>query len=277
MQWALPQLGLYWPGFRRVHKQVCKRLKRRLAELELPHFLAYRRRLEEDREEWRELDLRCRVTISRFYRDRAVFIALARVVLPHLARSATATGQSILRAWSIGCASGEEVYSLRLTWHGMDEGTKAGQALWVLGTDIDPVLLARAQRACYPEGSLQELPPEWRRQAFRKGGAQCCLHPRYREGTEFRCQDVRQSQSQGPFDLILCRNLVFTYYQPEHQRRVLGRIQGVLREGGALVIGASEELPSVATGLSPWPRGPRCIFRQELPRPWTKYNPPAPP
>jgi chemotaxis methyl-accepting protein methylase len=46
LQWALPRLNLRWPGFRNVHRQVCKRLKRRMSELQLTDFAAYRTRLE---------------------------------------------------------------------------------------------------------------------------------------------------------------------------------------------------------------------------------------
>ena len=76
LQWALPRLRMRWPGFRRVRGQVAKRLRRRLAELRLPDLAAYRHRLEADEGEWDELDARCRVTISRFLRDRAVWASL---------------------------------------------------------------------------------------------------------------------------------------------------------------------------------------------------------
>ena len=51
LQWALPRLGLCWAGFRRVRGQVCKRLRRRLAELGLRDLAAYRALLETHREE----------------------------------------------------------------------------------------------------------------------------------------------------------------------------------------------------------------------------------
>ncbi|MBU3889788.1 hypothetical protein KP010_15685 [Methylosinus sp. KRF6] len=48
----------------------------------------------------------------------------------------------------------------------------------------------------------------------------------------------------GIFDLILCRNLVFTYFELERQRDTLARIGAALRSTGYLVIGAHEELPA---------------------------------
>jgi hypothetical protein len=67
LHWALPQLRLRWAGFRRVRRQVCKRISRRIAELDLPGTAAYRDHLEHNPLEWPVLDGLCSITISRFY------------------------------------------------------------------------------------------------------------------------------------------------------------------------------------------------------------------
>ena len=89
---TLPAIGLEWRGFRRVHRQVCKRLGRRLAALGLADLQAYRVYLGADAAEWSRLDELCRISITRFYRDRAVFDALRERLLPALAQRA-ATGR----------------------------------------------------------------------------------------------------------------------------------------------------------------------------------------
>jgi chemotaxis protein methyltransferase CheR len=66
LQWALPRLGLRWAGFRKVRRQVCRRLRRRLGELELADLDAYREHLEAHPEEWTVLDALIPITISRF-------------------------------------------------------------------------------------------------------------------------------------------------------------------------------------------------------------------
>jgi chemotaxis protein methyltransferase CheR len=70
LQWALPQLRLRWHGFRRVRRQVCRRVSRRIAELGLKEADAYRAYLEGNLHEWNVLAGLCRITISRFWRDR---------------------------------------------------------------------------------------------------------------------------------------------------------------------------------------------------------------
>ena len=73
LQWALPKMRMRWSGFRKVRGQVCKRVSRRMAVLALPDATAYRAYLEVTPDEWITLATLCRVTISRFYRDRGVF------------------------------------------------------------------------------------------------------------------------------------------------------------------------------------------------------------
>ncbi len=56
----------------------------------------------------------------------------------------------------------------------------------------------------------------------------------------------------GPFDLVLCRNLVLTYFSADLAGRVLARILARLQPGGALVIGRHERLPRGISGLADW-------------------------
>jgi hypothetical protein len=92
LQWALPRLRMRWPGFRKVRRQVCRRIERRTHELGLPDLVAYHRYLESQPAEWTILDSLCHVTISRFCRDRQTFVSLERKVLPVLADGALAAG-----------------------------------------------------------------------------------------------------------------------------------------------------------------------------------------
>lgn len=246
LQWCLPRLELRWPGYRKVRRTVCKRLRRRLRALDLADLEAYRRLLERDGPEWDRLDAFCRIPISRFYRDRAVFEALGARVMPELAQAAATRGDAGLRAWCAGCASGEEVYTLRLVWDLSVQPSCPGLALWILGTDAEAVLLERARAASYPAGSLKELPSAWRRRAFAEADGLYRLRPTFRHDIALRRQDIRRRRPKGPFDLILCRNLAFTYFSGPLQLRVLAALCRRLRPGGALVIGAHEVLPSDA-------------------------------
>jgi chemotaxis protein methyltransferase CheR len=261
LQWALPRLGLRWRGFRKVRRQVCRRVAARLDELELESVAAYRAFLESHPDEWRELDARCHVTISRFYRDRGVFAFLGEVVLPALARAAAARGETALRAWSAGCASGEEPFTLALVWE-LELGRRLpGFDLQILATDVDETMLARSRTACYPESSLRELPARWRELGFVARDGLLCLRDDVRTRVTIGWHDVRTPAPDGPFDLVLCRNVAFTYFDERTQRRVCELLAAALVPGGALVLGRHEALPPEASGFDAWSE-PHRVYRR---------------
>jgi chemotaxis protein methyltransferase CheR len=242
LQWACPRLGLRWEGFRRVRGQVCKRIGRRLGELGLG-AREYRKRLEADPGEWRRLEEACRVTISRFHRDRAVWEILRTRVLPGLASRAVAEGRA-LRCWSAGCASGEEPYTLAMI---LERLGVAGLHFEVLATDADARVLERAHRGCYARATLNELPSEWLPEAFREEGPEWCVLPAVRAHVRFEQQDLRRALPDGLSDVLLCRNLAFTYFGREAQEELARTLVARISAGGVLVIGVHErpqvELP----------------------------------
>jgi chemotaxis protein methyltransferase CheR len=256
LQWALPQLRMRWPGFRKVRRQVCNRIHRRVQELDLSGLAAYQSLLETDPSEWPVLDSLCRITISSFFRDKGVFDFLESHVLPELAEGVLSQGSHEVRCWSAGCASGEEAYSLKLLWRLTVSSQFPGVEMEITGTDTDPGLIRRAQTACYRESSLKKLPEAWQREAFICSVNGYCLRVEFKRHVQFIRQDIRSEIPNGQYHLILCRNLAFTYFDDSLQREVLQRLCSCLVPKGFLVIGTHENLPSGIIGASFTPRIP---------------------
>lgn len=249
LQRVLPRMKLRWPGFRKVHSQVCKRIARRLDALDLSDIPAYLRYLREHPFEWQILDSLCRVTITRFYRDKHVFGLLQQVYLPELAKRILLQGGNTLKVWSAGCASGEEPYSINLVWQLALASRFPGISLRVLATDADANLLQRAQEACYAYGSIKNLPSMCRDRGFEHADDRYCLRREFCSAVEFRRQDVRAMIPEGPFHLVLCRNLVFTYFDTDLQQRFLQGLQRVISQEGLLLLGVHERLPGSEHGF----------------------------
>jgi len=114
--------------------------------------------------------------------------------------------------------------------------------LRIFATDIDPQAIHRAERGYYRASSMKDLPTEWRTQAFVTIGDELCLKDEYRAAVTFIVQDIRELAPEGLFHLILCRNLVFTYFDETLQRKTMQRISDKLASGGALIIGNLESL-----------------------------------
>lgn len=263
LQWCLPRLRLRWTGYRRVRKQVCKRLNRRINQLALSNLNDYKSYLENHYEEWKILDSLCQITISRFYRDRVVFDKLRSGILPSLAQNTLEHGDNELRCWSAGCCSGEEVYTLQILWKIFVTRTNYQHIpLRIIATDSDIKLLERAEKAFYPFSSLRDLPEELINKAFRQTGELYFLRKTFNENIEFKRQDIRKQLPDGGFNLILCRNLVFTYFDKTLQRKILEKIKEKLIPGGFLVIGIHESLPKGITDVAPYNNTPGIYFKR---------------
>ena len=249
LDWALPRMGFRPAGFRRVRGQVCKRIARRLRALDMPDIAAYRRRLDADPEEWAELESFCRITISRFCRDRPVFEWLQEVALPELAGRALAQDRTTLHCWSAGCGGGEEPYTLRILWDLRLSSRFPTLQFDIVATDASPAMLARARHAVYRPGTLRELPEGLVADAFTTTQGEYRLRQEFRTGVRFLRQDIRRRMPRGPFDLVLCRNLAFTYFDEVGQRSVLRRIARRMIPGSVLLIGRNECLPADTYGF----------------------------
>jgi chemotaxis protein methyltransferase CheR len=190
-------------------------------------------------------DLLAELTVGEtyFFREPAQFELLRRVALPEL-RARRGEAQ-VLRAWSAGCASGEEAYSLAILFE--QEGL--GERSHVLGTDLCQAALARAREAVYRAWALRGEAAADARPYLRPEGQLYRLAEGIRRRVTFRplnlAHDVYPSFATGTWglDLILCRN-VLIYFDREVTRRVAGRLFECLAEGGWLITASSD--PPVA-------------------------------
>lgn len=185
------------------------------------------------------------VVETYFFRNRPQFEALEQYILPDL----IARRRDIrrLRIWSVGCASGEEPYSLAILLRRAFPDL-AGWAVTILATDINRNALAKAQRGLYTAWSFRDAPPELQTQYFTPRGAQFELAPEVRSQVTFAylnlAEDVYPSALTDTLDmdLILFRN-VLIYFGEAMARRVVDRLYDALADGGWLLVGHAE--PSI--------------------------------
>ncbi len=256
---ALPPLGLSPTAFRR--RNIRRRVMQRMEALgihDFPAYLALLRKTHEEREVLRPL---LTVTISRFFRNRKIFETLASQVLSPLAAKGSPAS-----AWSAGCASGEEAFTLRILWEGLP-GPRP--PLSILATDVDEACLLRAAEGLYAESSLREIPGPIAKEYFRKEGGKYRLREDVVRSVMFQKHDLLFDHPPGAFDLILCRNAAFTYFSTPCRIAAAGAIASALPPGGVLVLGRTEKLPP---GASEWfasasPTG-KIYQRMDTPSPW---------
>lgn len=186
-----------------------------------------------------------------FFRDAAQIDALRRRVIPQIIERHSSDRR--ISAWSAGCATGEEAYTLAILIR--EQLLDPGQwAVEVLGLDLDPHALQRARDAVYGDWSFRDVPQEVRRRYFRREGRKWKLIDSLRQMVRFLEMNLvtgappgQDRTSPGP-DLILCRNVTI-YFAPEAGQRLYRRMADALAPGGWLVLGASDPSPGPETGL----------------------------
>lgn len=239
---VLPDLNLRWEGYRKVRRQVCRRIRKRIHVLKLESFEAYRIYLKNHSREREVLDGMMHISISRFFRDTHSWDLLGEILLPALAQRAALENRP-LRCWSAGCASGEEPYSLALLWKHKLSEVFSQLPLQIIATDANELMLQRAQRASYSRGSLKHVPVNWLNDNFLKQGEEYFLNTSVCNRVSFHRQDIRKEMPEGKFDLVFCKNLVGMYFEKPLAIEVFTKIVSRMHSGSYLLLGNHEPFP----------------------------------
>lgn len=187
---------------------------------------------------------------SSFFRDLNIFRMLEQQILPELNRTLP---DKRLRIWSAGCSTGQEAYSLAII-------LKRQEAMWknwrisILGTDISPFAIEKAQAGVYQQMDVQRgLAITDLLRWFDPTDEAWQIRREIRSMVTFRTDNVLKPEAaSGVFDLILCRN-VMLYFAPELRARALGAMSKHARSDTILILGAGETTIGTTSHFSPCP------------------------
>ena len=217
------------------YKDKC--LKRRIAvrmrARGVHTYQDYAKLLDQDAREYQELLDTLTINVTKFFRNAETWTALQ----PYLAELAKRRAPAELRAWSAGCASGEEPYTIAVV---LAEalGESARERASVDATDIDRLSLERTRQAKYPDTAFTEMPAHLRRRYFADGQPL----PLIRALVHVRTHDLmRERPPRPPYDLVVCRNVVI-YFERQAQERLFQVFIDALAPGGVLLLGKVETL-----------------------------------
>lgn len=196
-----------------------------------------------------------------FFRDRTPFDTFRNALLPMLVPLRARVRK--LRIWCAAASSGQEPYSLAMI---LDEMATelAGWRIEIVATDISEDMIQRAKRGLYSQFEVQRgLPINLLLKHFTQVGDQWQLSPKIRSMVDFRPLNlIRDFSALGEFDIIYCRN-VLIYFDPRTKTDVLNRLSRQLAEPhGVLVLGASETVLGLDTGLAPHSNLRGCYARR---------------
>ncbi len=251
----LDEFNFAWSGYRKVRKGVKKRVSRHMQELNCLHIQAYLDLIRQNNAVRQEFELRMTVSISRFFRDRQLWVDLEEEILPVMIK----THPQRLQVWSAGCARGEEVYSFRIIWERLRQTYPHLPVLEIIATDKHPGYIEKARAGVYTQSSLKEVPVEMREQYFdiRKSGHRFDVKSFIKAGIDWKVRDIFAAPPGSAFDLIFLRNNLLTYYKDPLKEEGLNRVGGALAPEGWLIVGSHEKMPTVFSNfqrhsLIPW-------------------------
>lgn len=178
------------------------------------------------------------IHVSQFFRNPTTFAVLEEKILPELLRKKS--GVTELKVWSVGCAGGEEPYSIALL---CDELCGPNDQVSILGSDVSADILKKARTGVYDAHRLVEVPDAVLSEYFHKEGVRYRLDERICNKVRFLRHDILQDRPFPRINLILCRN-VLIYFSRAEQERILRTLASSLSPDGLLVLGRAESMMS---------------------------------
>jgi chemotaxis protein methyltransferase CheR len=225
-----------------IYKDKCmkRRVAIRMRSCRCHDAAEYCNLLRQSEQELDHLKKTITIHVSQFFRNPSMFEKLHTAVLPDLFHK-SGTRHERLRFWSLGCAGGEEAYSLGIILREFFSRELLRTPVDIFAYDIDADILQAAVRAEYNEDRLKDLPDVMRERYFAANGPRMQLSSEIKEMVTFHQQNIMDVETFEPCQLVLCRNTLIYFTRPD-QEKILRGIAHILPSGGILVLGKSETL-----------------------------------
>jgi two-component system CheB/CheR fusion protein len=234
IQIVADERGLNLRGYKQ--STLDRRLRRRMFQLNIGSVSEYAEKIRSDEQEANELLNTVLINVTEFFRDRQAWDVLHHDVLPKILRSLR-PGDSF-RAWSAGCASGEEPYSLAILVADI-LGARLGEFdVKIYATDIDDEALATARRGEYALDHLNRVRQGWRERYF-NGTDSLRINRDIRRLVIFGRSNLMSDAPISHCNVVICRNALI-YFDTDAQRQILKRLHYALEPNGILFLGKAE-------------------------------------
>lgn len=253
-------------GYKRP--SLMRRVQKRMQTLAIEDYSNYLDYLEVHPDEFVALFNTILINVTTFFRDPDAWEGVATEVIPQLL--ASKQPYQPIRCWSVGCASGEEAYTLAILLAEALGFEQFRNRVKIFATDVDEEALAQARQASYALAQIEAVPPELRQIYFEQSGNRYSFHKDLRRSVIFGRHDLVQDAPISRIDLLTCRNTLM-YFNSETQMRVLERFHFALNDSGYLVLGKAEMLFARTSLFKPidlkrriFVKAPRNIVRDRL-------------
>ncbi len=218
-------------------RRIARRMQLNYIE-DLEHYLEH---LSNHPDEVRALADDLLITVTHFFRDADVFQKLETEVIPRLFQNKGP--RDFVRVWSVGCATGEEAYSLAILLVNEAGKHEDPPLIQVFASDLHTRSLERAREGFYPGDIATDVSEERLRRFFHKENGGYRIRKELRDLVVFSPHNILVDPPFSRQDLISCRN-VLIYLDREVQRDVIELFHYALNPEGTLLLGSAESIDS---------------------------------
>jgi two-component system CheB/CheR fusion protein len=241
---------------------VYRRIERRMGIHQIDRIAGYVRYLQENPQEVELLFKELLIGVTSFFRDPAAWEQLQGEALPALLAARPAGGT--LRAWSAGCSTGEEAYSLAIVFKETLEQVKPAEnfKLQIFASDLDRDAIDKGRQGFYPANIVADVSAARLGRFFIKEENGYRVGKDIREMVTFATQNLIMDPPFTKLDCLICRNLLI-YLTPELQKKVLPIFHYSLNPDGVLFLGSAETISTFTDLFGPLNIKSRLFRRRE--------------
>lgn len=203
------------------------------------------------------------ISVTSFFRNPEAFDILQLEILPKLLAQRR---DDPIRCWVLGCSTGQEAYSLAMSYVEAARNAPRARRIQIFATDLNEKLLEKARYGLYAKTVAQDISPERLRQFFVEEDGGYRINKALREMVVFARQNLLADPPFSRMDLISCRNLLI-YLEPSLQQRALPTFHYALKPHGYLLLGASESIGGFTDLFEPVDRKHKIFCKKPAPTP----------
>ncbi len=240
---------------------IYRRIERRMGLHQITKIVDYVRYLRENPQESELLFKELLIGVTNFFRDPEVWEQLRNRIIPDYLTARRHGG--VLRAWTAGCSTGEEAYSLAIVFKEALEKLQPAQnfSLQIFATDLDKDAIDKARAGVYPANIRADVSEERLRRFFVKNEqGHYSVKKEIREMVIFAPQNLVMHPPFTRLDFVTCRNLLI-YLDADLQKKLMPLFHYSLNSGGILLLGGAETI-GTATDLFAPRAGKSRLYRK---------------
>jgi len=242
---------------------IYRRIERRMGIHQIDRIMTYVRFLQENPQELDLLFKELLIGVTSFFRDPEYWNYLRDSCIPALLAATPAN--RTLRAWVVGCSTGEEAYSLAIVFREALEQVKpkGRVTIQIYATDLDRDAIDKARTALYPENIIADVSEDRLNRFFvKEESGQYRIAKEIREMVVFAPQNLIMDPPFTRLDILSCRNLLI-YLEQEIQKKILPLFHYALNPDGILMLGNAETIGSFTNLFTATRENLRIFTRKE--------------